>query len=188
MLFTVDGFPLDRFADGLRAFAERHDVAVYLEPGEAVITGTADLVVTVQDVVENGRRTAVVDSSAEAHRLDTLMYDEPASVREAAHDGPFSYFIGGNSGLAGDVFCSARFARPLVPGDRLHLMDSAGYTMVKLNWFNGLRMPSVHILRRSGRIHQLNAFDYQDFKRMSSTTSVPADDAVLEPAGGAPAV
>lgn len=175
MLLTAEGFALDRFADALRCFADRHGVTVYLEPGEAVVSRTTDLVVTVLDVVENERLTAVVDSSAEAHRLDTLIYDEPASVREAERDGPFEYFVGGNSGLAGDVFCSARFARPLVPGDRLHLLDSAGYTMVKLSWFNGLRMPSVQLRRTSGRIEQLNAFGYEDFRRMGSLRSVSVD-------------
>ncbi|MGC9423825.1 MAG: carboxynorspermidine decarboxylase, partial [Vibrio sp.] len=55
---------------------------------------------------------------------------------------------------------------------KLHIMDSAGYTMVKLNWFNGLKMPSVYCERRDGQIIKLNEFGYQDFKRSLSQWSV----------------
>lgn len=170
VLFTADGFPVDEYADLLAAFAERHRVQVYLEPGEAIITRTTDLVVTVLDVVVNEKATAVVDSATEAHRLDTLIFNEPACVRESTPNGKFEYIIGASSCLAGDQFCEARFDRPLRVGDRLHLMDSAGYTMVKLNWFNGLRMPSVYLQRADGHIDRLNAFHYEDFRRSLGTT------------------
>lgn len=56
---------------------------VYLEPGEAIVTQTTDLVVTVLDVIENEVATTIVDSATATHRLDTLIYNEPAQVREA---------------------------------------------------------------------------------------------------------
>lgn len=172
VLFTADGYPLEQFAAALRGLAGRHKVQVYLEPGEAVVTKTTDLVVTVLDVVDNERRIAIVDSATEAHRLDTLIFNEPATVREADPDGPFEYTIASCSCLAGDVFCDARFARPLRVGDRLSLQDSGGYTMVKLNWFNGLRMPSVYFARSDGPVERLNEFCYEDFKR--ALTAGPA--------------
>ncbi|WP_413692979.1 hypothetical protein [Psychromonas sp. KJ10-2] len=60
-----------------------------MSTGEAIITRTADLVVSVIDIVENEKQTAIVDSATEAHRLDTLIYNEPASVKEASEDGQF---------------------------------------------------------------------------------------------------
>ena len=72
------------WALSLKAFSEKHGVQMYLEPGEAIITKTTDLVVTVVDIVENVKKTAIVDSATEAHRLDTLIYNEPASVLEAS--------------------------------------------------------------------------------------------------------
>jgi carboxynorspermidine decarboxylase len=173
VLFTAHGFPLDEYADLLAAFADRYRVQVYLEPGEAVVTKTTDLVVTVLDVVVNEKSTAIVDSATEAHRLDTLVFNEPAGVREATPDGPHEYVIGASSCLSGDQFCVARFDRPLRVGDRLHLMDSGGYTMVKLNWFNGLRMPAVYVRRVGGRVERLNGFDYTDFRRSLGTTVTP---------------
>ncbi|PKF63696.1 carboxynorspermidine decarboxylase [Psychromonas sp. psych-6C06] len=164
IFFTYPGYPIEKLAFALKAFAQKHDIQLYLEPGEAIITRTADLVVSVIDIVENEKKTAIVDSATEAHRLDTLIYNEPASVREATENGVFNYVIGSCSCLAGDQFCETQFETPLKIGQKLHLMDSAGYTMVKLNWFNGLKMPSIYYQRIDGRIECLNSFNYQDFK------------------------
>lgn len=137
-----------------------------------MITQTTDLVVTVVDIVENELKTAIVDSATEAHRLDTLIYNEPATVSEASENGEHTYVIGSCSCLAGDQFCVANFDEPLKVGQRLHIADSAGYTMVKLNWFNGLRMPSIYCRRSNGEIQLINEFDYQDFKRTLSRWSI----------------
>ena len=164
IFFTYPDYPIEKLAKALKAFSEQHNIQLYLEPGEAIITRTTDLVVSVIDIVDNEKKTAIVDSATEAHRLDTLIYDEPASVREASNTGEFPYVIGSCSCLAGDQFCETQFNSPLEIGQKLHLMDSAGYTMVKLNWFNGLKMPSIYYQRASGDIELLNEFSYQDFK------------------------
>src|SRR6185312_6361177 len=166
VLFTWDGYPLERFARVLREFAQRHSLQVYLEPGEAVVTRTTELVVSVLDIVTNGERTAIVDSATEAHRLDTLIYNEPASIATADPEGKWEYIIGASSCLAGDIFCRAQFREPLRVGDRLRILDSGGYTLVKLNWFNGLRMPSLYCARAGGSLDLLNEFRFEDFKRM----------------------
>ncbi|MGF1906275.1 carboxynorspermidine decarboxylase [Aliivibrio salmonicida] len=168
VFFTWPGYDVDKLATVLKAFSDKHKVQLYLEPGEAIITKTADLVVSVVDIVENGKKTAIVDSATEAHRLDTLIYNEPASILEASEQGQYEYIIGSCSCLAGDQFCETQFEQPLQIGQKLHLLDSAGYTMVKLNWFNGLKMPSVYCERGSGKIDKLNEFDYSDFKRSLS--------------------
>ncbi|SIO93827.1 carboxynorspermidine decarboxylase [Vibrio spartinae] len=172
VFFTWPGYDVEKLGMALKAFAEKHNVQLYLEPGEAIITGTTDLVVSVVDIVENEMKTAIVDSATEAHRLDTLIYNEPASVYESSQNGDHEYVIGSCSCLAGDQFCIAKFAQPLEIGQKLHLMDSAGYTMVKLNWFNGLKMPSVYCQRLNGEVQKLNEFDYADFKRSLSLWSV----------------
>ncbi|MCG7499975.1 carboxynorspermidine decarboxylase [Vibrio sp. Of7-15] len=172
VFFTWPGYDVEKLACALRSFSEKHGVQLYLEPGEAIITKTADLVVTVVDIVENVKKTAIVDSATEAHRLDTLIYDEPASIFEASENGEHEYVIGSCSCLAGDQFCEVTFDAPLEIGQKLHIMDSAGYTMVKLNWFNGLKMPSIYCERSNGEIQKLNEFDYSDFKRSLSQWSV----------------
>ncbi len=67
----------------LRDLADRFGVQIYLEPGEAAITGTAELVTTVLDVVHNEVDIAVVDASVEAHMLDHLIYGTHPRVDRA---------------------------------------------------------------------------------------------------------
>lgn len=172
VFFTWPGYNVEKLAAALKSFSEKHGVQLYLEPGEAIITKTTDLVVTVVDIVENEMKTAIVDSATEAHRLDTLIYNEPASIGEASENGKYEYVIGSCSCLAGDQFCVANFEQPLEISQKLHILDSAGYTMVKLNWFNGLKMPSVYCQRSDGEIQKLNEFGFEDFKRSLSQWSV----------------
>jgi carboxynorspermidine decarboxylase len=159
--FTGEGYPLERLATRLRAFAEKFGVQVYLEPGEAAITGCASLEVTVLDILNNGKDLAIVDSSVEAHMLDLLIYREPAKMQVT---GAHPYMVCGKSCLAGDIFGEFSFPEPLVVGDQLSIADAAGYTMVKKNWFNGVKMPSIVLRELDGSLTVARSFDYADFE------------------------
>ncbi len=159
--FTGAGYPVDRLAARLRAFADRFGVQVYLEPGEAAITGAASLEVTVLDVLSNGKDLAVVDASVEAHMLDLLIYRQSARIET---EGDHPWMICGKSCLAGDIFGEFRFPAPLNVGDRISIADAAGYTMVKKNWFNGVRMPGVVIREPDGALTVAREFGYADFE------------------------
>jgi carboxynorspermidine decarboxylase len=165
--FTGDGYPLADFVTLLRQLAERHGVQLYLEPGEAVITGCAELVTTVVDVVRNEVDIAVVDASIEAHLLDHLIYGTaPKLAHPAPGDRPVT--IAGRTCLAGDVFGEHGLAAPLRVGDEVRFADAAGYTMVKTTWFNGLRMPAIVVRRLDGTVDVVREFGYDDFKRTLS--------------------
>jgi carboxynorspermidine decarboxylase len=159
--FTGAGYPLERLAARLRRFAEEPQVQVYLEPGEAAVTGAATLEVTVLDTLYNGKNLAIVDSSIEAHMLDLLIYRE--SARVLPDEGPESWMVCGKSCLAGDVFGEFRFPAPLRAGDRLSIQNAAGYTMVKKNWFNGVKMPAIALREFDGTVRVVRDFTYEDF-------------------------
>lgn len=159
--FTGEGYPVDRFCQRLREFSERYGVQVYLEPGEAAITNTTSLEVTVLDTLYNGKHLAVVDSSIEAHMLDLLIYRETAKMEP--NTGPHTYMVCGKSCLAGDIFGEFSFEQELKIGDRLSFKDAAGYTMVKKNWFNGVKMPAIAVRELDGSIELVRDFDYEDF-------------------------
>ncbi|SNR40330.1 carboxynorspermidine decarboxylase [Paracoccus sediminis] len=159
--FTGEGYPVDRLADRLKAFQDRFGVQAYLEPGEASITGTTTLEVSVLDIIDNGKKVAIVDSSIEAHMLDLLIYRETAKLPQ---DGAHEYQIAGKTCLAGDIFGDARFPQPLQIGDRISIADAAGYTMVKKNWFNGVAMPAIAIRDDDGTIRTVRDFSYDDYK------------------------
>jgi carboxynorspermidine decarboxylase len=158
--FTGAGYPLMKLAARLRAFAEKFGVQVYLEPGEAAITNSTTLEVSVLDILDNGKRLAIVDSSIEAHMLDLLIYRESAKLPQA---GDHAYQICGKSCLAGDIFGDARFPAPLKVGDRISVQDAAGYTMVKKNWFNGVNMPAIAIREPDGTERLVREFTYEDY-------------------------
>lgn len=159
--FTGAGYPLDRLAERLKRFAGTHGVQVYLEPGEAAITNSTTLEVTVLDTLFNGKNLAIVDSSVEAHMLDLLIYREPGKMLPDA--GPEEWMICGKSCLAGDIFGEFRFPAPLRPGDRLSIQDAGGYTMVKKNWFNGVKMPAIALRELDGSVRVVRDFGYEDF-------------------------
>ncbi|WP_370224301.1 carboxynorspermidine decarboxylase [Pararhodobacter marinus] len=159
--FTGEGYPLERLADRLKRFADTNGVQVYLEPGEASITKSTTLEVTVLDTLYNGKNLAIVDSSIEAHMLDLLIYREQAKMEPNAGD--HEWMVCGKSCLAGDIFGEFRFPQPLKAGDRLSVQDAGGYTMVKKNWFNGVKMPAIAIREMDGTIREVRDFGYDDF-------------------------
>ncbi len=160
--FTKKGYPLKLFAKKIKSFAKQFGIQVYLEPGEAVITETAELVTKVVDIVHNEIDIAIVDASTEAHMLDLLIYRTPAKIKSYP-DGKYKYMIAGRSCLAGDIFGVYNFRRKLKVGDIIRIQDAAGYTIVKKNWFNGLQMPSIVIKRLNGNIEVVRKFTYEDY-------------------------
>ncbi len=160
--FTKERYPLNSFCKKIKEFGRKFDLEIYLEPGESTITGAGELITTVLDIVHNEIDIAVVDCSSEAHMLDLLVYNEKAKISNSGK-GKFKYMIAGRSCLAGDIFGTYKFQRPLRVGRKIRIQDAAGYTMVKKNWFNGLTMPSIAIKRLNGKIELIRRFGYKDF-------------------------
>ena len=164
--FTGETYPVDALADRLKAFSARYGLQVYLEPGEASVTRSTTLETTVLDTLYNGKHLAIVDSSIEAHMLDLLIYRESAKV--APNEGSHRYMVCGKSCLAGDIFGEFNFPQELKVGDRISFQDAAGYTMVKKNWFNGVKMPAIAIRELDGSIRTVREFTYSDYEQSLS--------------------
>ncbi|MDF2568835.1 MAG: nspC [Sporomusa sp.] len=162
LYFTKEGYPVEKFSKKLADFANTYKVQIYLEPGESAITGCAELVTSVVDLVHNEIDIAIVDASVEGHMLDLLIYRLEAKI-EAGEQGDYKYMIAGRSCLAGDVFGTFDFSDKLDIGSEIRFADAAGYTMVKKNWFNGLQMPSIAVRRLDGTVEIVRKFTYSDF-------------------------
>ena len=159
--FTKEGYCLGKFCKKLKEFKERFKVELYLEPGESVVHRCAELVTEVLDVVHNKMNIAIVDASTEAHMLDLLIYR--LNAKRDGESGPHKYMVAGRSCLAGDVFGTYGFKSRLKVGSIIRFNDAGGYTMVKKNWFNGLKMPSIALKKSDGSIKLVRRFNYGDF-------------------------
>ncbi len=140
---------------------------IYLEPGEAIALNAGSLFATVLDITHNQVDIAILDTSAEAHMPDVLEMPYRPNVSGSALPGekPHTYLFAGHSCLAGDVIGEYSFDKPLVPGDRIELLDMAIYSMVKTNTFNGLQLPAIASYdSATGRATLHRQFTYGDFK------------------------
>lgn len=167
---TRPGYEIDLLCETINDFAERRSLEVYLEPGEAVALNAGVLVASVLDVVDNGMKIAILDTSAAAHMPDVLEMPYRPEVQGAALTGelPHDYRLGGMTCLAGDVMGDYSFSRPLEVGDRIVFLDMAHYTMVKNNAFNGMRLPTIAIRDHFGETRIVRKFGYEDYKNRLS--------------------
>jgi carboxynorspermidine decarboxylase len=164
---TRPGYDTDHLVRLIRAFRQRWDVEVFLEPGEAVALGTGVLVASVLDVFENGMPIAILDTSATAHMPDVLEMPYRPVIVGAGEPGvgAVTYRLGGLSCLAGDVIGDYSFDAPLAVGQKLVFLDMAHYTMVKTTTFNGVRLPSIAThdpVAKCITVHR--RFGYRDYR------------------------
>lgn len=173
--FTNPDYPLERFCERLREFGAKHALQLYLEPGEAAVTQSTSLVVKVLDIVDNELPTLVVDAGVETHMLDVLVYGFTPDItgaktleRNAAElkpeAGGHMYRVCGRTCLAGDHFGNYEFPEPVQIGDTLCFPNVAGYSMVKKNFFNGIRMPDIVHRRLDGELRIVQQPSYEDFR------------------------
>ena len=167
---TKKGYDVDKLIRIIKDFKSKYDVEVYLEPGEAVGWETGYLVSTVLDVFENGMSVAILDTSAEAHMPDTLAMPYRADIRGSGEAGEkkYTYRLGGNTCLAGDIMGDYSFNEPVAIGDKIIFEDQIHYTFVKNTTFNGIKLPSLAILREDGILDIVKEFGYEDYKERLS--------------------
>ncbi len=161
-----DDYDIDALVRSIMFFKNKYKIDVYLEPGEAIALNTGYLVCTVLDVVDNGMKTAILDTSAACHMPDVIEMPYRPEIIGAGKPGDFefTYRLGGLTCLAGDIIGDYSFTNALNPGDKLVFCDMAHYTMVKNNTFNGVNLPSIGVYRANVGEIVLKSFGYDDYK------------------------
>ena len=169
---TRPDYDVARLIHLIRDFRTRHNVAVYLEPGEAIALNTGVLVTSVLDLVRNsGVDIAILDTSATAHMPDVIEMPYRPQIVGADLPGklPHTYRLGGLTCLAGDVIGDYSFPRPLAIGDKLVFLDMAHYTMVKNTTFNGVPLPAIAVANTAtGAFRVVRRFGYPDYRNRLS--------------------
>lgn len=166
-LITSPGYDIERLVRIIGEIQARYpQLTIYLEPGEAISSGTGVLVGRVVDIVENGMTIAVLDVSATAHMPDVLEMPYRPGLENAGEPGEkaHTFRLGANTCLSGDVIGDFSFDKPLEIGMQLVFHDMSHYTMVKNTTFNGMRLPDIAILKEDGEIETVRKFTYEDYK------------------------
>lgn len=155
----------------VKAFRKKYQVEVIIEPGEAIALDAGVLVGEVLDIKDNGMPLAILNVSATCHMPDVIEMPYRPNIINAgkADEKAYTYRLGGQTCLAGDVIGDYSFDKPLEIGDKLVFLDMAIYTMVKTNTFNGMPLPSIATWdSENDKIEVVKTFSYQNFKNRLS--------------------
>ena len=161
---TREGYDIPLLKRLIRHVQDTYDVAVYLEPGEAVALNAGFLVAEVLDVQTDGN--VILNTSAACHMPDVIEmpYRPPVIGAGEAGEKAHTYTLAGPTCLAGDTIGTYSFDVPLSIGDRVVFGDMAIYTMVKNNTFNGMPLPNIIAVAPNGDWEIVREFGYDDFK------------------------
>lgn len=162
---TRPDYDIDLLIKTIRHFSDKYGVQVYLEPGEAIALNAGWLAASVLDIVHNGMDIAILDASAACHAPDVLEMPYRPEIEGAGKPDVkrYTYRLGGNTCLAGDIIGDYSFDEPLKIGDKLFFKDMAIYSMVKNNTFNGIALPDISIYDGK-EVEAIKSFSYSDFK------------------------
>ncbi|MBO0939080.1 carboxynorspermidine decarboxylase [Fibrella sp. HMF5335] len=167
-LMTREGYDTQHLIGLLKAFREKYNVDIIMEPGSAIAWQTGVLVSTVLDVFDSqGIDVAILDTSFAAHMPDTLEMPYKPIIRDAYQEpvaGKPTYRLGGMTCLAGDFMGDYSFDEPLKVGDRIVFEDMIHYTMVKTTTFNGVGLPAIGIHKEDGSFNLVREYGYDSFK------------------------
>ena len=161
---TREGYDVSLLKRLIRHVQDTYDVAVYLEPGEAVALNAGFLVAEVLDVQTDGN--VILNTSAACHMPDVIEmpYRPPVIGAGEAGEKVHTYTLAGPTCLAGDTIGTYSFDVPLNVGDRVVFGDMAIYTMVKNNTFNGMPLPNIIAVAPNGDWEVVREFGYDAFK------------------------
>ena len=169
-------YDIDSLCSMITYIRNKYNVAVYLEPGEAVVLNAGFYLATVLDIIDNDMHVAITDGSAETHLPDVLAMPYRPELLGSAEAGEreYTYRLGGISCLAGDIIGDYSFDSELRCDERLCFTDMALYSFVKNNTFNGVELPTLYrySLER-GTLDMIREFDYFDYRdRLAKKGSV----------------
>ncbi|MFP4386451.1 MAG: carboxynorspermidine decarboxylase [Alphaproteobacteria bacterium] len=169
--FTHPDYKTDSLIKALKTLGQRFpNLGVTLEPGGALVYEAGYLVATVLDIFENANHHAIIDASASTHMPDVLEVPYTPEIIGAGkpEEKAYTYTLGGNTCMTGDVIGTYSFDSPLEVGQKLIFTDMMQYSFVKNTTFNGVPLPDLGVLHEDQTYELVRRFDYSDFiKRLS---------------------
>lgn len=159
-------YKIELLHDPISRLANDFDLDIYVEPCEAVVTGSGYLVSSVLDVIKNGKETAILDTSALCHMPDVLEmpYRPDIEFPSDGNHGNYRYIFAGVSCLAGDIIGEYGLDAPIKVGDKIIFSDMGAYTFAKENYFNGINHPAIVLYDQLNGFRVVKQFDYKDYE------------------------
>ncbi len=143
----------------------KYSLNIIAEPCETVMLNTGYFVATVTDIVENQLCTAILDASVICHLPDIVNSPYRCDILNASRPyvKKYTYRIAGCTCYAGDIFGDYSFETPLEIGTKIVFQDTAAYSMVKSNIFNGIQLPYYATIKDGTAITVEKKYDYNTF-------------------------
>ena len=169
---TRKDYEINKLKQFLKKIAYETNCQIYIEPGEAVVLDAGILIGEIIDYFKPNHNLspaiAITDISATSHIPDVIEAPyRPALLNEPTKGHKVQ--LGGPSCLAGDNLGIYNFKKEPKVGERIALLDQAHYSMVKTNFFNGVKMPSIAIWdSKTNDIDIIKEFSYEDFENKLS--------------------
>lgn len=164
---THPDYNVEKLISALNDFQKTFDIKVTMEPGGTLVYDAGYLVSEVMDIFErkDGTGHAIIDASASTHMPDVLEVPYRPDIIDSfkADEKEYTYILGGNTCMTGDIIGTYSFEKPLEIGQKLIFTDMMQYSFVKNTTFNGVPLPDLSILHEDGRYELVKSFSYQNF-------------------------
>lgn len=158
-------YDVHRAAQAIQKLKNRVGLQILIEPCEGIVTETGYLATSVCDIVYNRKWTAIIDSSPVCHLPDAVFrgwrHDICGELPQG-EDG-YNYYISGPTCFPGDTYGEYTFRDRLHVGDILFLKDTAAYSIVKSNSFNGVPFPDIYTYSRAGGLNSVKRHSYDSY-------------------------
>lgn len=161
-------YEVDLIKDQIARLTSNYGLKVYIEPCEGIVTSSGYLICSVLDIVENGKKTAILDTSALCHMPDVLdmPYQPDIVFPNVCKEADYSYILAGISCLPGDIIGEYSFESPLHIGDRIVFSDMGAYTFARENYFNGINFPSISIFSQDKGLRVVKKYLYENYEQI----------------------
>ena len=165
---TRSDYNLNKLTNFLLKLKTITNCQIILEPGEAVVFQSGVLVGEILDYIHGDNykipNIAITDISPVCHMPDVIEAPYRPFLMNEPYKG-INVILAGPSCLAGDIIGEYNFIEKPKIGDKVVFLDQAHYTLVKTNFFNGIKHPEVVLWNSDNNDFKvIKTFDFNDFE------------------------
>jgi len=150
-------------AEEFQRLREKYSLEIVFEPGAAIVRSAGSIITTVEDILPGTDRPIAILDSTVNHWPELFEYQFGPQIDEHVEGGLHEYMLAGCSCLAGDLFGTFSFDKPLEIGMRVVFREAGAYSIVKAHMFNGVNLPTIYLSNDESETNLVKQFTYEDF-------------------------